>query len=461
MPTMLFFDDESLTRRDNVVRRLGQPRRIEASVYHDPHGNCTWGYPAVFRDREEWLLVYGINFHAASYAGGGQIALARSTDGLHWTPDARAAAVDLPHRQAPHQICPTPAGIFSSGFQLASPVDGLDQFNLLYHTDPGGQLWTSTDCVHWRLVDGAHWQAPCPDPPTFVHWNARRGRYVLATRPDSCDRRIALYETDDFLSYTPMELALQTDSQDRSLSQIYGMPIFPYDDLFIGLPWFFDISPTETKNLPHKYLGGKQYGQLAYSLNGWHWQRSLRQPFIGNGEPGDPDGGCLQPSSMVQLDDGSLRFYASTSRHEHGHCPPDDGYIVGYSLRRDGFVYLESDGGVGVVGTRALYWLGGEVELNVQAPAGWVRVQVTDPRGTPLAGYTFEESETLHADNPAWTPTWQGGKTLAALANTMLRLEIHLENARLYALRGDYIECRLADLWRLEREGIIPTTKRI
>jgi len=460
MKTMLFFDDESLTRRENVRRRLGRPRRIEESVYHDPCGNCTWGYPAVFRDTDGWHLVYGINYNRGINAGGGSVALARSGDGLQWEPDPRAAAVEIPNRVAPNQITAAPPGLFASAFEADPAVPGLERYNLLYHCHPGGQIWTSPDCLHWRLVEGAAWQNPNPDPPTFVHWNARRGAYVFSTRPDYCDRRIAFFETRDFRSYGRMELALQTDSLDRPLTQIYGMPVFPYDGWFIGLPWMFDISATETGCLPHKYLGGKQHAQLAYSVNGWHWQRTLREPFIGNGEPGEPDSGCVQPSCLVRLDDGSLRFYASTSRHEHGHCPPDDGYIVTYGLRKDGFMYLESDGGVGIVGTRALYWKGGEVELNVQAPAGWVKVQVTEPNGKVIEGYGFADGEVLHGDHTAWVPRWQDGKTLAALAGRMVRIEIELDNARLYALRGNYIECRLSDCLR-QSQGVVPSEEQI
>ncbi len=457
MQTMLFFDDEVLTRRDNVRRRMGKPKRIEDSVYHDPNGNCTWGYPAVFRSADGWHLVYGVNFDRNAPCGGSSIALAHSADGIHWQPDARAAEVAIPNRLAPNMIIDmTAGGLLACGFVADPAVEGLERFNVLHHCHPGGQLWTSADCLNWRQVEGAAWQDPNPDPPSFVCWNAKRGRYMISTRPDMCDRRIALYETEDFRAYTPMELALQCDALDRPYTEIYGMPMFAYEGWFIATPWMFDISATETKSLPHKYLGGKQYAQLAYSVNGWHWQRTLREPFIGNGEPGEPDGGCLQVSSMVRLADGSLRFYASTSRHEHGHCPFDDGYIVAYGLRKDGFMYLESDGGAGYVATRPLYWQGGEVQLNVQAPAGWVRVQVTEPNGQVLDGYGFADCEVLHGDDTAWVPRWKDGKTLAALAGRMIRIEVELDNGRLYALRGDYIECRLSDVHRLNG-GMMPS----
>lgn len=466
--TLLFFDDESLTARENIVRKQGVAKRIDGSSFHDPNGNATWGYPAVFRAPEEdaWLCIYGVAYLKGRGLGGGCVGLARSEDGIHWQPDERAASVEIPDRRSPNQIVSIPAepihGLFSSAFELATPVEGFQKYNILFENSSKGvgQIWTSSDCLNWTLTEGANWQSPAPDPPTFVHWNTVRKSYVLTTRPESCDRRIAVFGTRDFRNYTAMELALHADSLDRPYSQIYGMPVFPYHGWYIGLPWMFDISATDKAGLPHKYLGGKQNTQLAYSRNGWHWQRSFRDALIPNGEPGEPDGGCLQTSHMLEWPDGTLRFYASTSLHEHGHCPDDDGYITAYSLRKDGFVYLESDGGKGIVGTRALYWKGGEALLNVQSPAGWIRVQITEPNGTPIEGYRYEESEVFRGDSTEWTPSWKEGKCLSALAGKMIRMEIEIENGRLYAVRGDLIECRLIDVHRWN-SGIIPEDNKL
>jgi hypothetical protein len=84
------------------------------------------------------------------------------------------------------------------------------------------------------------------------------------------------------------------------------------------------------------------------------------------------------------------------------------------------------------------------------------KVQVSEPNGSVIPGYGFEDGEVLHGDDTAWVPCWKDGKTLAALAGRMVRIEISLENARLYALRGDYIECRLSDVNRLNG-GVIPS----
>ena len=71
-------------------------------------------------------------------------------------------------------------------------------------------------------------------------------------------------------------------------------------------------------------------------------------------------------------------------------------------LRLDGFVYLESTGGPGLLATRPLFLHSADVRLNVQA-AHEVRVQVTDPEGRPIPGYTFADAERRRrVRGPAW-----------------------------------------------------------
>lgn len=207
---------------------------------------------------------------------------------------------------------------------------------------------------------------------------------------------------------------------------------------------------------PSVFFDGHVDCQLAYSLNGWHFQRTLREPFIPNREPGEPDAGCVYPSSWVFREGGDIDIYASACTHEHGYIPKGSGSIAAYRLRCDGWVYLESAGGVGLVGTRAVFWRAGEVELNVQSPGGDVRARVTDPTGKPIEGYTFVDCQPFAGDSTAWTPQWGGGKELAALADRCVRIEVQLNRARLYAIRGDFLPLRAGDVYRYEQDGIEP-----
>ena len=101
-------------------------------------------------------------------------------------------------------------------------------------------------------------------------------------------------------------------------------------------------------------------------------------------------------------------------------------------------MYLESAGAAGVIGTRPLLARGGSLELNVLAPDGEVRVQVTDIKGDILPGYGFADSIPFIGDNLHWEPNWRGNQSLRNLPERALRIEILLDNARLYAIRGNF-----------------------
>jgi len=459
--TLLFFDDQRLNQRDNVERHLGKPELLPDSIYRDPHTVTAWGYPTVFFDAPsgKWRMLYlgwtDVNL------GHRFPLLAESDDGLHWVPRDTTREIKLADRKFPHQVLPLaefsewPPCYVDERAAPAERIKGLVVFHSGKH-DISTRLWVSPDGIKWKLKEGVEWQKSGPDPGVAVFWNAVRESYTFITRPDWTDRRIAVFETRDWVRFTEPELALQTDALDAPLTQLYGMPVFPYAGYYVAFLWLYHTVPQVKGQAPHKFIGGHVDCQLAYSLNGWHFQRGLRTPFIGNGAPGEPTAGCVYPSSLIQKPDGSLWIYASAGTHEHAIIPPGSGSILTYKLRRDGFVYLESANGTGTVGTVALLWKGGELEVNAQSPNGRVRVRVTDPKGEPLAGYDFGDCEPLTGDETAWQPKWKNGKTMGMLGTRTLRLEIELTSARLYALRGRFTPLVAGEVWRFNEDGTLP-----
>ena len=270
------------------------------------------------------------------------------------------------------------------------------------------------------------------------------------------DRRIALCETRDWRSFSEPRLAMATDALDTPLAEVYGMPVFPYGRYFVALLWLYHVAPQVEGQSAHTFRDGRVDCQLAYSLDGRYFQRGPRAPFIATGEPDQPHHGCVYPTALLALPDGSLRIYAGASVREHGYRDPGLGAIVAFSLRRDGFVYLESAGGRGTVGTRPLLWRGGEMELNAQSPGGTVRVQITDIHGAPLEGFAFEDCAPFRGDDPAWRPAWTSGVTMGTLAGRPLRVEVELTHARLYALRGDLRMLTAFDSSALAEQGLVP-----
>ena len=65
-------------------------------------------------------------------------------------------------------------------------------------------------------------------------------------------------------------------------------------------------------------------------------------------------------------------------------------------------------------------------------------MQVTDPEGRPIPGYTFADAEPLRGDELFWTPRWRN-RSLERLTRQVVCLEIRLHQARIYAVRGDFV----------------------
>ena len=108
------------------------------------------------------------------------------------------------------------------------------------------------------------------------------------------------------------------------------------------------------------------------------------------------------------------------------------------------------------LGTRVLFWRGGELQLNVRSPDGKVRVQITNPETEPLDGYSFDDCVAFTGDETSWQPTWKDGKSLVCQLENAIRLEVEITNGRIYSIRGDFEPLVAGHCWRFNEDGVIP-----
>ena len=504
--TLLFWDDYYLNRRENISRHLGRPELVPEATFEEPNFWVSSGYPTVFRHRSGiWRMLYDGGSVVPEEQSHRWPLVAESDDGMHWkTPDL-TRRVPLPGRRYPHQVMPVYDEFGKPEFgQMGCYYDGRAEDPderlkmLIVHDDlEKTLLWTSPDGLRWKKLDGVQWRPGRPDPPYTAFWNEARQSYVIGARitvptgrPElfielDHPRRVAFSETKDWRHFSKQELALQADALDTPLAELYGCLVFPYEGKFIGLAWLFH---TEPKSLDKGWEGTTDC-QLVYSYNGWYMQRSIRDPFIPNTAPGQLGGGLIRPHCLLVDDDDRIRIYSSSSRVEHGYhisdyigrksiegpgTGKDKGAILMHRLRLDGFFYLQSNAGPGVLGTRPLLWQGGEARLNVQS-GNEVRVQVTgvgrdfggeDGQVTErdgvsssqpaLEGYSFADCEPFKGDALYWTPRWKNGRGLKEFAGKALRLEVELNNARVYAIRGDFLTMSHSQTQHFMRTGEKP-----
>lgn len=459
MTTLLLFDDWPLHHREHLVRRPGVPQWVPEATLEDEIVDGTWNFPFVFHDAPAgvWKALYqGVSFRASDSGRARQflgLLYAESADGVHWEkPDlaGRVPAAAVARRRRPNQVFSFRDGHSDGGPVFLDPAETDPQRRLKFlftHREPGGSeaqhaeaqyMATSPDGIRWTL-DERTWGHRPLDAPITAFYNRHRGGYVVSNRPRLHDRRVAFMATKDFVTTSDPEVVVHPDSLDPPLTQFYGMPVYPYEDLYVGLLNVYHADPSEAGY--HK-LKGYVDGALTYSYDGWRFNRTFREPFLPRTERGEQGSGGIYPCTLLVDAEQNIRIYSAGARAAHFQTSEvTDAALLLHTLRRDGFIYLATDAGPGSLTTRRLRFTGPDFSLNVRAPYGRARVQLCEYDGAPIPGFTFDECVPFSGDDLFYRPTWEGGRTAAAGAaqsQGLVKVAVELLHADIYAIRGDF-----------------------
>lgn len=345
------------------------------------------------------------------------------------------------------------------------------------------------------------------------------GRFIAtvkgtgATPAPELGRAVSLSVSDDFVTWTEPELVFYSDQRDDEMgavmveemaadgrmrspqvmqpaeyrTDVYNMPVFRYEDIYLGLPVMFhqtgayrhrpQTDPTATNQ------DGVLYPQLVLSRDLLHWERlAAREPFIPPSPCGDDeiiDNGMVMCTPPQQFGD-ELRFYYTGTRYTHISrealesmgllAGPDEalGAIFLATLRVDGFASMRADSAPGALLTRPLSVDGGRLCVNADASEGELRVELRDAgTGRPIPGYSLgdsiaprlqrladgteiavaagpgarlpdepntDASVPLRTDAVRAQVAWKGGGDLCSLQGRQVRIYFGLRNADLYSL---------------------------
>ena len=432
---IVFFDDQRLGGRVNTNRVYGDAEFM--SEYTSDQA-CP-ALPAVFKDGTiAPYVMYYTTYHLLEEKDGKRqkmhcFCMAVSDDCVHWKPYPND--LEFENKFKPHQILPADECV--EVMAVIRDNDGVYRFFACYvdwsTLTLSSKAFASKDGV-FLYEDGSK-AIQGGEPFTGLFYNHKKDCYTFIIRPNWAERRCCIAETKDFKTYTPLRVIMQTDSMDRAMTEIYGMPTFNMGDYFVGLVNLYDATIFSTRQ---KFEKGHMSVQLAYSFDGEHFQRSLRQPFIHRGSPNSPYYGMVMPYSITERED-DLVITAGVSHYEHGFFSGVDnpGHIASFRLKKDRFIGLESDGGDGIVCTRMLLWYGGELSVNIEVPYGEAKARILDEQANEIKGFGLEESIPFTGDSLSWTPQWKNAK-LDDLKGTHFLVEIQYYNGILYAIEGNF-----------------------
>jgi hypothetical protein len=479
--TWLFFDLWHFDHIENIELRQGQPQWQRDATYVEPHIGNLSAWPTVYRDDKsgQWRMLYSAKWKPYS------LMVAESDDGRKWRPLPQAGITPQGGKLAPHHLFTLPGG--SGGGVYLDPIasDGFP-FKIFVHqqgepavaraiADPKHR-WheiarregvkryindeftlVSRDGLRWEPRLDMKWSLPDwhPEPPIFGFYNRHTKKHAMTVRPGWGERRLCLQTTTDFREWSGPELHLQPDCLDRERLELYGMPVFPYGDGFVGLLWIFHCESTEPTRGFNRFVGPLDC-QLAYSHDGVRFTRGFREPFIPTNALGEHGGGAIEPSCLVETED-EIRIYSSASKVHHGQSRQarrdgvaDAASILLHTLRKDGFMYLQSQGDWGRLISKPMVLLEPRLTMNAAAPIGEVRFQLTDMESRPVEGFTFDDCSPIKStDSTAFKMQWKGGR-LGDILGRIVRVEVRLRHANLYAFRGHFHFIDAQDRWLIE-----------
>tara|TARA_R110002049_G_scaffold305056_2_gene501048 strand:- start:13598 stop:15214 length:1617 start_codon:yes stop_codon:yes gene_type:complete len=472
---------------DSLTLKQGAPRWRPDATFAEPNIGPLAAWPTVQHDPNagRWRMWYSAAWKPL------RIMVADSDDGLHWTPVRADHIVPAGKKIAVNHVFTLPGGSGGSVYVDPTVTDGF-QYKLFVHQrgddvtriarGDADHRWhdiahrrgttkylvddftlVSKDGLNWNERRDLRWSAQDwhPEPPIFGFYNRHTNRHVMTVRPGWGDRRQCIQSTQDFRDWSGPALVMQPDAMDRELIEFYGMPVFPYGDGYVGLPWVFHPQSTEPNRGFNRFVGAVDC-QLAFSDDGMRFSRGVRSTFIGRNAPDEHGGGAIQTSSMVETDD-ELRFYSAATRLPHGRGSEarklgmtDNASILLHTLRRDGLMRVESSGDWGRFISRPLVLLSEAIEMNASAPTGEVLVQLTDIESRPIEGFTFEDFAVLkHDDQIRFLLSWKNGK-LQDLLGKIIRVEIRMRSSRLFALRGLMHFVDAQDRWLIDDGEPLP-----
>ncbi len=486
----LFFDDQRLFVRENLDREYGRPELLEDAVYRDPLVDTTLAGVYVFRmpDGQFHMIYQGIadaegeasvenvaySTRKARKLRRAFVVAAVSKDGVHFTPRQTGKDSCRETPRFPHSVSDSTWDLGELGCVVEDPAaPPQERYKALCVTAFKNEefrhrdyLKVSGDLVHWRDFPGGCWHRVGTEPIVSCFRNHVYDCFEIICRPDCGERRVGYSETTDFRHFSEPSHCLQVDSLDRPLDELYGMPAFAYDGWYLGFPYLYGDQPQE---LWWKGGAGTMHCELAYSLNGRHFQRSLRTPFLcGWDEDSVRKLGyvnpILWPSSILRREDGSLLIYASAFRRDHGGLMNVRGEaaIHVYRLRKDGFIRLVSQRHkIARLATRENLWNGGELSVNLRssgpATVAVYRVQGQE-RAKPRPGFSHEDCAAFRGDATDWKPRWKGG-SLAPFVGQSLVFEIKFSGGELYSISGNFIPMMYVQARKYGNFGVVPDRK--
>ena len=235
------------------------------------------------------------------------------------------------------------------------------------------------------------------------------------------------------------------DDLDPDATQVYGMPVFPYQGIYIGLPWIYNARWFKYGGYSDERLYESELDspctmdvQLAWSWDIINWTRPPeRQPFIPRGEKGDFDSDMIYTArAPVQVGDELYFYYGGwDGPHNAKKATANIGLAI---LRLDGFCSLHAGAKEGWFISRREPFRVPEVAINARTtPDGYVLAEILDRHEKVIRGFSREECVPFTGDSVRRVLKWTTAELPGSEIEPDKKVRFVLNNADLYSYLPD------------------------
>lgn len=423
----LFVDKYLIEKLDGLTLKLHEPLATEPM--QQPANDMEYG--TIIHDGTLYRM-YTREGRGAKFDGDDKevTRYCESTDGIHWTrPSLGIVELDgskdnnVILKEAPfcHNFAPlldeNPNSEKSKRFKaLAGTVkSGLFAFE-------------SADGIHWtKSTDKPviqYTKEYAFDSQNVAFWSVYEGMYVCYFRHflDGKLRSICRTTSKDFLNWTepvPMRPNLPQEHLYTSLTH----PYFRAPHIYIATPTRFFPNANNRTDILFMTARADQ-----------PFDRTFRQAWLRPGLDSQrwENRANYAAWHIVQTGPAEMSLYTTPFRR--------------FTLRLDGFVSVHADADPGLLTTKVFSMTGQNLSINAStSAAGSIRVELTDPTGTPIEGFGFQDCEPFVGDAIDGKVSWKSKADLQALIGKPIRARFQLTDADLYAIEFPSDQVRQVD----------------
>jgi hypothetical protein len=448
----LFVDRELIEELRGAELRLAIPVDAGPALKLDQSWERSFSsYTTVIQDGGK-IRIYYRGTPVAKDGGSNEVTCyAESTDGINWTrPELGLFEIDGTRKNNVILAHDPPLSHNFTPFLDTRPgVDAQERFKALAGYWKTGLVgFVSADGVHWKKLPG---DPVLPPPPEFsldsqniAFWSASENQYVLFYRTWKKIGKVNYRWTSravssDFRHFTPTGEMDFGDAPPQHPYTNQTSAYFRAPHIYAGvcarfMPGRQVLTEAQAKAIQVNpaYFKDCSDAVLLTSRGGNRYYRTFLEAFLrpGLGMENWVSRSNYPALNLMQTGPATMSFLVNRNYGQ------PTAYLRRYDLRLDGFASAHASFAGGDVITKPVLFDGSQLELNYStSAAGSIRVELQEPSGTPLPGFTLSDAPELIGDEIDRAYKWKNTQDVSSLRGKPVRLRFQLRDADLFSYR--------------------------